>query len=454
MCRKNPAIKSQAYTTTDCDVSLGGMAEQNNVGFESLPEIVARVRSLEISPVELVRTCLERIEQQDKVINSFIAVYADEALQQARVAEQEIRRGDWCGPLHGIPVAVKDLIDIAGKPTTAGSALFLNNVAKDDAGVVKALREAGAIIIGKNNLHEFAYGGSGVISHFGAVRNPKDTARIAGGSSSGSAAAVAAGFCFAAIGTDTAGSIRLPSACCGVVGLKPAYGKVSAQGVVPLSWSYDHVGPIARTVEDLDLVCRALLGWEQDNSTSHALRVGVARKFFFEDVDPEILADVERAIEHLARHEISLHEVKVPVDEDRTVSTAESWEYHKQFLERAELYDPRTLKRIKAGERYTPEEIEQRRQELRQYRAKAPEMFRDVDVIVTPTVPIRPPLFAEVEQSPEKLRALELLMLRNTRPWNVYGVPVITVPCGEWAALQIAGMTEAVVLRAAAILEE
>jgi Asp-tRNA(Asn)/Glu-tRNA(Gln) amidotransferase A subunit family amidase len=387
------------------------------------------------------------------MINAFVGVYAEEAIEQARNAEQEILRGQWRGPLHGIPVAIKDLINVEGKVTTAASAVFLNNVAREDAEVVKKLRAVGAVIIGKNNLHEFAYGGSGIISHFGAVRNPKDTSRITGGSSSGSAAAVAEGFCYAAIGTDTAGSIRLPASCCGVVGLKPSFGRVSVQGVVPLAWSYDHVGPLARTVEDAALTYGALVGSWRAPEERQRLRVGVAREFFFEGVSPDILKDVEAAIELLATQVESVREVKVPVDEDRTVSTSESFEYHKQFMDRAGLYQPQTLQRIRSGERYTPAEIDLKRRDLERLRASTADLFRDVDVIVTPTVPIEPPVLAELEAHPENLRPTELLMLRNTRPWNVYGAPTLSVPCGEWAGLQIAGMSEAALLQAARLVE-
>ncbi len=315
------------------------------------------------------------------------------------------------------------------------------------------MRAAGAVIIGKNNLHEFAYGGSGVISHFGAVRNPKDTSRITGGSSSGSAAAVAEGFCYAAIGTDTAGSIRLPAACCGLVGLKPAFGRVCANGVVPLSRSYDHVGPITRTVEDAALTYGALIGSWSTVPDVRPLRLGVARAFFFEGISPGISNDVEAAIARLSNEVESVCEVTIPVDEDRTLSSSESWEYHKQFMDKAELYQPQTLQRIRTGERYSPTDIEPKRRKLQRLRANAADLFRRVDVIVSPTVPIEPPVLAELEAHPENLRTTELLMLHNTRPWNVYGVPTITVPCGQWAGLQIAGMSEAVVLRVAKLLQ-
>jgi len=409
----------------------------------SLAEAAEAIRTKRISPVELTRACLQRIVDEDGLINSFVAVFAEDALAAASTSEREITNGHWRGPLHGIPIAVKDLIDMQGKVTTAGSAVFRDNIANDDAAVVKRLHQAGGVILGKNNLHEFAYGGSGVISRCGPARNPRDIERITGGSSSGSAAAVAAEHCFAAIGTDTAGSIRLPAACCGIVGLKPSYGRVSAHGVVPLSWSYDHVGPLARTVEDASLVLQAISDWRPEPVDVAALRVGVARDYFFEGLEPQVANACESAIELLSRVCASVREIRMMVDEDRTVSSAEAWQFHKQWIEtKAELYQPQTLVRIRSGERYTPEQIEAKRKDLERMRGSAVDLFRDVDVIVTPTCPILPPKLEEVQAHPETLRPKELIMLRNTRPWNVLGIPAISVPCGPMVGIQLAALQE------------
>ena len=229
---------------------------------ETIVELAPRLRRKEVSPVEVTRACLDRIEKLNPALNAFITVTAESALAEARAAEIEISRGEWRGPLHGIPIAIKDLIDTAGTRTTAASAVFEHRVPTEDAEVVRRLRQAGAVILGKNNLHEFAYGGSSLVSFFGDVHNPWNTAHIAGGSSGGSAAAVAAGLCYAAIGTDTAGSIREPAALCGCVGIKPTYGRVSARGVIPLSWSLDHVGPLAATVGDAAVVLQAIAGYD------------------------------------------------------------------------------------------------------------------------------------------------------------------------------------------------
>ena len=393
----------------------------------SLSDASAAVKSGKTSPLDLTRACLNRINRRDHEFNCFIAVYEQEALMHAETLTSEIQQGHWRGPLHGIPIALKDLIDVAGQVTTAASALFADRVALSDAEIVKRLKEAGAVILGKTNLHEFAYGGSGMISHFGVVRNPVNPLYITGGSSSGSAAAVAAGLCFAAIGTDTAGSIRLPASYCGVVGLKPTYGLVSTEGVVPLAWSYDHAGPIARNVTDAAIVLQAVSDLRLTQVDASHVRFGLARNFFFEGCEPEIVASVTRIAEQL--HAV---EVEIPVDEDRTVSNSEAFAYHEQFLgECSEQYQPETLRRIRSGENISAASYIHKRRELEQLRRHAAELFRDVDVILTPTVPISPSLMSELEAHPEQLRPRELLMLRNTRAFNVLGTPAMSVPIGR-----------------------
>src|SRR6201997_49214 len=270
----------------------------------TIAEVAQRVRRKELSPVEIMQECLRRIEELNPRLNAFITVMAESALEEARAAEEEISRGHWRGPLHGIPVALKDLIDTAGVRTTSASALHKGRVPREDAEVVRKLREAGAVIVGKNNLHEFAYGGSSLVSHFGDVHNPWDVNRIAGGSSGGSAASVPARMACAAIGTDTAGSIREPASLCGCVGIKPTYGRVSSRGVIALSASLDHVGPLAATVADAAIVLQAIAGYDAADITTldvpiadyvfamaegaKSLRVGVPRTYFFEELDSEV----------------------------------------------------------------------------------------------------------------------------------------------------------------------
>jgi aspartyl-tRNA(Asn)/glutamyl-tRNA(Gln) amidotransferase subunit A len=427
----------------------------------TLTDTAALVSGKAVSPVELTQACLERIERLQPTLNAFITVTADTALQQARSAEREIVHGRYRGPLHGIPVALKDLIDTAGVRTTAGSALFQDRVPTEDAPVVRRLKAEGAVLLGKTNLHEFAYGGSGVVSYYGAARNPWAREHITGGSSSGSAAAVAAGLCFAALGSDTAGSIRLPAACCGIVGMKPTYGLVSARGVIPLAWSYDHVGPMTRSVRDAALALQAVAGYDAGDATSrefpesdysekldqdtNALRIGIVRQFFFDDLEPEVAAAINNALQVLETLTGGLSDASMPIDTDRTVQAAESYAYHSQFLaDHSSLYQPETLRRIQRGEAISARDYILKRLELDQLRKAAADLFSEFDLLVTPTSPATAPALAELQANPEDLRRRELILLRNTRPFNVLGLPAISVPCGFTAeglpvGLQIAG---------------
>ena len=427
----------------------------------SIAGISARIRRKEVSPVEITQECLRRIEALNLRLNAFITVAAESALAEARIAEQEIACGDWRGPLHGVPIALKDLIDTAGMRTTSASKLHENRLPAEDAPVVRKLREAGAVIVGKNNLHEFAYGGSSLVSHFGDVHNPWDVARIAGGSSGGSAACVPAGMAYAAIGTDTAGSIREPASLCGCVGLKPTYGRVSVRGVIPLSASLDHIGPLTSTVEDAALVLQAIAGYDPDEVTSayvpvadylstlrkgvKELRIGVARAYFFDELDPEVASAMEHALMGIETLAARIKDVRLDVTTDRTVQAAESYAFHADYVaQRAADYQPETLRRIRTGEMITAAQYIQRRRELEVARRKIRDAFADVDLLVMPTTPMPAPTIAELKANPEALRPAELRLLRNTRPLNVWGLPSISVPCGFTQSgmpigLQIAG---------------
>ncbi len=447
-------------------------------GFTSISELAQRLRRREVSPVEITQDCLLRIEKRDAALNAFITVMAGSAMAEARRAEAEILRGQWRGPMHGVPVAVKDIIDVADVRTTAASALLKDHVAGEDAEVVRRLRQAGAVIVGKNNLHEFAYGGSSLVSHFGDVHNPWDLGRIAGGSSGGSAAAVAAGLVYVAIGTDTAGSIREPAALCGCVGLKPTYGRVSSRGVIPLSRSLDHVGPLAVTVEDAAIVLQAIAGYDAGDVGSvdvpvadyvstlregaKKLRVGVPRGYFFDDLDSEVASAIEQALREISSLGAEIREVQLDVPVDRTLQAAEAYAYHAENVAKSpELYQAETVRRIRNGEAVTAAEYIQRRRELEEARRGIAEIFTDVDVLVTPTTPAPAPAIAELKADPEALRPAELKLLRNTRPFNVWGLPAISVPCGFTQGglpigMQIAGphWREDLVLRLAHAYEQ
>jgi len=410
-------------------------------------ELAPLLRQKKISPVELTQACLEHIEKQNPTLNAFITVTSESALAAARTAEAEIARGAWRGPLHGIPVALKDLIDTAGVRTTAASERHKDRIPTEDAEVVRRLKQAGAIIVGKNNLHEFAYGGSSLVSYFGDVHNPRDTPRIAGGSSGGSAAAVAAGLCLAAIGTDTAGSIREPASLCGCVGLKPTYGRVSSRGVIPLALSLDHVGPFATTVADAAIVLQAIAGYDSADITTpdvlasdyvsplregaKSLRVGVPRNYFYEDLDAEVAAVVEQSLVVIKTLVAEVKEVRLDVPTDRTLQMAEAYAYHKQNATATpNLYQPETLRRILAGAEISPADYIHRRRELEQARRTISDTFANFDLLVTPTTPAPAPLISDLKANPDNLRPAELKLLRNTRPFNVWGLPTISVPCG------------------------
>jgi len=446
--------------------------------FNAISDLAPRLRRREISPVEVTQGCLARIEKLNPPLNAFITLIAESALAEASRAEAEILRGDWRGALHGVPVALKDLIDTAGVRTTAASALYEDRVPDHDAEVVRRLRQAGAVILGKNNLHECAYGGSSLISYFGDVHNPWDVGRIAGGSSGGSAAAVAAGMTCAAIGTDTAGSVREPAGLCGCVGIKPTYGRVSSRGVIPLCLSLDHVGPLTTTVEDAAIVLQAIAGYDSGDITSvdvpvtdyvsglgegaQSVRVGVPRRYFYDDLDAEVASAVELALRGIQSLGAQLREVQLEVPTDRRLQMAEAYAFHAENVAKSpELYLPETLRRIRAGEAVSAGEYIQRRRELEEARRSIRAAFADVDVLVTPTMPMPAPAIADLKAAPDSLRPAELKLLRNTRPFNVWGVPAISVPCGFTSSglpigLQIAGphWREDVVLRVAHAYEQ
>ena len=443
----------------------------------TISELAQRFRRREASPVDVTQECLRRIESLNPRLNAFITVMGESAMAEARTAEEEISHGQWRGPLHGIPIALKDLLDTSGVRTTSASALHRDRIPTEDAEVVRRLREAGAVIVGKNNLHEFAYGGSSLVSCFGDVHNPWDVSRIAGGSSGGSAASVSAGMAYAAIGTDTAGSIREPAALCGCVGLKPTYGRVSSRGVIPLSTSLDHVGPLAASVEDAAIVLQAIAGYDRGDITSTeapvadyvsvlkedatGLRVGVPRAYFFDDLDPEVASAMEHALMGIATLVAHVKEVRLEVPTNRTLQAAESYAYHAEDVAKhPEMYQPETLRRIRTGERVTAAVYIQGRRELEFARRNIHDVFAEVDVLVTPTTPIPAPSISELRDDPEALRPAELKLLRNTRPFNVWGLPAISVPCGFTQSglpigLQIAGphWREDLVLRFACTYE-
>ncbi len=403
----------------------------------TLTEAAEQIRDRRLSPLELTRECLTRIERLNPALNAFITVTADTALDEARQAEAEIAGGNWRGPLHGIPLGLKDLFDTAGVRTTAASNQYRERIPADDAEIVRQLKQAGAVLLGKLNMHEFAFGMSGVVSAFGPTRNPWNTERISGGSSSGAGAAVGAGLCLAALGTDTSGSIRCPSALCGIVGHRPSQGLLSMKGVVPLCTSFDTAGPMARTVRDAALVIDTLTAstnyaslLEEDVS---ALRAGIARKSFFDDLDPGVAACMNQAEAAIGKLVAQVREVEVPVDAFRTIFDAEIYEYHEaMFLKTPELYDPRTLYRLRNCGGISATAYIHEGHRLAAFRAAAARIFEQVDVIITPTTPAPAPKVADLEAlAIPDVRPFEMkYLLRNTAPFSSLHWPSTSVPCG------------------------
>jgi aspartyl-tRNA(Asn)/glutamyl-tRNA(Gln) amidotransferase subunit A len=433
----------------------------------TLAEAAELIRGRKLSSVELTQACLDRIEQLNPTLNAFITVTGELALQQARNADQEIAAGSWRGPLHGIPVAMKDLIDLAGVTTTAASWQLSNNIAAADAGVVEQLRRAGAVIVGKTNLHEFAFGGSGMVSAYGPARNPWDTTRITGGSSSGSVAAVASGMCIAALGTDTAGSVRIPAALCGFVGHRPSAGVWSTDGIIPLRRSFDAVGPMTRTVQDAWLMLHALSDEASQSEIDESVagvRVGVARTGFFDGCDADVTQCVDQALNVIRALTASMLDVNLEVPIRWTDFDAEILEYHRPMMERSpELYQPATLERLRACANISPAEYEKARDGLKSARLGAEKVFELADVVVTPTCLVAAPEIAPLAaMGALDLRAFEVQkLLRNTGPFSLLFWPSVSVPCGFTAGglpvgLQISARSGAddLVLRVAHAYEQ
>jgi aspartyl-tRNA(Asn)/glutamyl-tRNA(Gln) amidotransferase subunit A len=448
----------------------------------SIAELAPRLRERQLSPVELTEVYLQRIERLDGQLNSFIRVLPDEARAAARAAETEIGRGDWRGPLHGVPLGIKDLFDVAGVPNTLGSKVLLDNVPTTDATVVQRLRQAGGVILGKHNLHEFAFGITSENPHFGVVRNPWDLDRVPGGSSGGTAAAVAAGLCVGGLGSDTGASIRAPASWCGVSGIKPTYSRVSRAGVLPLAWSLDHPGPIARTVGDCATLLQAIAGPDPRDPTASqepvpdysadlqlgvaGLRIGVPREHYFDQVEPSVEQVVRRAIEQLSGLGARIEEVSLPHARHaqaagNVIMSSEAAAWHHDWLrDRPGDYGADVLLRIRGGLLVRATEYlhsQQLRTLLQQDFAAA---FERVDVVLGPTMPLVAPLIGRTfEPSGTFNLAPRGVANRLTVPCNLTGMPAMSVPCGFADGLPVGlqimapAFAESLVLRVGAAYE-
>ena len=400
-----------------------------------------RLRARELTAVRVTDECLRRIEADNPKLNAFITVTADEAMRQAREADQELAAGNDRGPLHGVPISIKDLLDVRGVPTTAASRVREGHVAERDAPTIAHLRMAGAVFVGKTNLHEFAFGTTSEDSAFGPVRNPHDPTRSPGGSSGGSAVSVAAGMALATIGTDTGGSIRIPAAACGIVGLKPTLGEVSVDGVVPLSRTMDHIGPLAQSVTDACLVYHALMGDAHAQPPApmpmHGLRLAVPRKYFCDLLDDDVRARFEEALDRLRTAGAHVDEIEIhhaadiaPVYLHLVLGDAAA--YHATMLETMpERYTPPVRIRLEMGRYVLAEDYVRALAGRERLRREVDAALSQHDALVLPSLPIpAPPLGANSVQVGATAEPVRNLMLRLTQLFNVTGHPAIAMPAG------------------------
>ena len=453
-----------------CDLSISQAADLITAG--------------KLSPVELVSAHLDRIERTEPRLNSFITLLAEDALRQAEAAQREIRSGNRKSPLHGIPIGLKDLYYTRGIRTTVGSRILREFVPDYDAAVTERFRESGAILIGKLQMHEFALGATSVNPHDGPAHNPWDIDRITGGSSGGSGSAVASGQCMAALGSDTGGSVRIPAALCGIVGLKPTFGRVSRYGVYPLAWSLDTVGPMTCTARDAALVMNAIAGYDARDPSSaqrpvedftdsldrgiKAVRVGIPDDFFYEVVDPEVSEAICKAAGVLSDLGASVERVSIPALDNslaisNTILGAEAAEVHATHLrEQPDQIGEDVRARLRLGALTLATDYIRAQRARSAFNVELDNTMERHDLLIAPTIPTGAPRIDEtfVEVAGKRENALSLLS-RLTRPFNICGYPTVSIPCGFTSSgmpigMQIAGrpFEDAAVLRAAHAYEQ
>ncbi len=449
----------------------------------TLMEAVAALRSRRVSAVELATESLARIQALEPRLNSFITVTGDAALARAHQADRELAAGAPAGPLHGIPIALKDLFATCGVRTTCGSKVYWDFVPDYSAAVVERLEAAGAVLMGKLNMHEMAYGITSANPHFGPVRNPWDTARSPGGSSGGSGAAVAAETVFAAMGSDTGGSIRIPASFCGVVGLKPTYGRVSRYGAMPLAYSLDHMGPLARTVRDAAAVLEAIAGYDRRDDTSsrrpldsyipeqgcsiRGLSIGVPENYYFERLDPDVKTAVETAIQLAGRLGAVVKPVRLPdVDALNTVArlilAAEASAQAEPNLARRDQFGADVLALFDQGRLLAATDYVNAQRLRRRLRGEFDQVWKTVDCLLVPTTPAPAPRIGEATTTLGGVEEdVRLAATRLVRSFNALGYPALSIPCGIGrtglpVGLQLVGapFREALLLRAGAALED
>ena len=441
------------------------------------------IKKKEVSPVEVIEAHLSRIDALEPKLNSFITMLSDRAMAEARQAEKEILAGRYLGPLHGIPFGLKDLFYVKGVRNTSGSKIFDHFSPDFDSTIARKLKEAGAILLGKLNLHPFAYGITGENEEYGHMHNPWNPALIAGGSSGGSGSAVASGECTFAMGTDTGGSIRVPGALCGLVGFKPTYGRLSRYGITALAWSQDHPGPMARTVEDCALIMNTVAGYDpKDPFSLHfrvpdytkalksdikGLRLGVVKEFFKVPIEPEVKESVYKAINTLVALGVIVSEVSWPLYHDAmaiasVIQMVEAAAYHAKLIKvnASKIYPPARL-RLETGIFIPATDYVQAQRARTLFYHQSNDLFQKVDILAGPTVPVTAfPIGTSKVKIGEKEVNLVSLMSQYTRPFNLNGFPAITIPSGFSKdclpiGLQLAGrpFNEESVLRTAHVYE-
>ena len=410
----------------------------------SIATLAPRIASGEISSSALTEACLDRIAADNGRLNAFITVLADEARAAARRADADIAAGLYRGPLHGVPISLKDLIDLAGARTTAASRVLDDRVAASDAAVTARLRDAGAVFVGKCNLHEFAFGTTSEDSAFGPVRNPADATRSAGGSSGGSAAAVVSGMSLASVGTDTGGSIRIPAAVCGCVGLKPTIGELPCDGIIPLSRTLDHVGPIARSVPDAWLLYHAMAGNRNPptipagDASARSLRLGLLKPYCMDVVDSDVEEAFGGALERLGKAGVSISECAVRHASDTAtvylhLQLPEASAYHARMLDaHPDRYTTPVRQRLEMGRYVLAEDYVRARDGADVLRRDVDEALEGLDALVLPTVPITAqPIGSTSLTVGGHALPVRALMLRLTQLFDITGHPAITLPCGR-----------------------
>lgn len=419
---------------------------------KSVTELGALIKAKEVSPVDVTAELLDHAKALNPEVNAYIS-FREEAMADAKTAEAEIAAGNYRGPFHGVPLAIKDNIYVGGEVSTMASKIHRDFVSKDDASVIARLREAGAVLTGKLNMHEYAWGIDNNSPHFGAVRNPWDPAKVPGGSSGGSGAAVASNMTFATLGTDTAGSIRIPSAACGIVGLKPTHGRVSKYGCFPLAWTLDHIGPMTKTVADAAAMLEIIAGFDPrdptcvDTPTSNytaaltgdvkGLVIGVEEDYYFKDVDTEIERLVRAQIDALVAQGAKLKKVKIPTlkysewTELATSLSEASAIHHQDLVNRPDDFGADIRFLFELGELFSSVDYLQAQQIRRQLKDDFRAAFNEVDVLIAPTLPVMAPNIgdSEADLNGSKVDLIDNF-IRFTGPSNLTGLPAMSVPVG------------------------